>query len=335
MDIRKPRTLKLAARQHLQDPAGNPRLLVLLHTAVALGAGLLITVLDFILTRSIDSAGGLAGLQTRSMLETAQSVLQLASSVLLPFWQIGLLGAAIAFARREHTAPSTLLSGFRRFGPVLRLMLLRIVVVGAIVMFCTYAATAIFMATPLSQPVIDLLTPMLEEGSMLSDPSAMLDDAAISAVADTVMLPLIPIVMLLMAALVLPLVYRLRLSDYLIIDEPGCGALMAFGKSLKLTRRNAFSLFRIDLSFWWFYLLQGLCAAIGYADVLLPALGIGLPISQDSAFFVFYILSLFAQLLLFWYAGAYVQTTQALAYETLRNVQPEEKREAKNLPWNY
>lgn len=335
MDIRKPKELKQAAAQRLRSASGDPRMLVLLHTAVALGIGLLVTVLDFVLTRSIDATGGLSGLQLRSILSTIRSVLQMVNSVLLPFWQIGLLRAAMAFARQEHATPSHLLAGFRRFGPAMWVMLLRIVVVGAIVMFCTYAATAIFLATPLSRPAIDLLTPILSEGSILTDPTAALDDATIAAIADTVMLPLIPILMLLMAALALPLLYRLRLAEYVILDGEPCGALQALGKSLKLTRRNAFALFRIDLSFWWFYLLQGLCTAVGFADVLLSDLGIALPISQDSAFFVCYILSLFLQLALYWYAGAYVHTTRALTYDILNAVQEPPAPQPKNVPWDY
>lgn len=335
MDIRKPKTLKLAARQRLSDAPGDPRMLVLLHTAVALGAGLLVTVINFLLTRSIDASGGLAGLQTRSVLETARSVIEMASSILLPFWQIGLLRAAIAFARQEQAAPATLLEGFRRFRPVLRLMLLRLIVVTAVVMTCVYAGTLIFLATPLSQPVTELLTPLLSEGTVLSDPTATLDEATMTALTDTVMLPLIPIVMLLMAVLAMPLIYRLRLSDYILLDTDNCRARQAFGRSFRLTRRNAFSLFRIDLSFWWFYGLQLLCVAVGYADVLLPALQIPLPFSGDSAFFVCYILSLFLQLALYWYAGAYVHTTQALAYETLKQADPPERPAVQDQPWNY
>ena len=336
MDIRNPKNVKQAAKASLNAASRDPRMLVLLHTAVALGAGLLVTVLNFILTRSIDSTGGLAGLQIRSMLSTAQSVLQLASSLLLPFWQIGLLWAALAFARQQTATPTTLLEGFRRFGPVLRLLLLRMVLLFAIGMVCVYAGSAIFMMTPLARPITDLLIPMVSDASMLSDPTALLDDATMQALSQAI-LPAIPIVAVLFAALAIPVLYRLRLSEFALLDTPKAGALAAFRDSLKLTRRNVFSLFRIDFSFWWFYLGNLLCLSVGYADLLLPLLGIPLPVSQDSAFFVCYIVSLFLQLALYWHSGAYVYTTQAVTYDALKQnqQQPAPQPAPQNLPWDY
>ena len=49
MDIRNRRALKQASAQALQEAAYDPRKLVLIHTAITLGASLLVTVLHYIL----------------------------------------------------------------------------------------------------------------------------------------------------------------------------------------------------------------------------------------------------------------------------------------------
>ena len=64
-------------------------------------------------------------------------------------------------------------------------------------------------------------------------------------------------------------------------------------------RRNRLALFRLDLSFWWYYLAQFLLTALCYGDVILQAMNVSLPFNADVAFFVFYIAALLAQFALF------------------------------------
>ena len=63
----------------------------------------------------------------------------------------------------------------------------------------------------------------------------------------------------------------------------------------------------------------------------MPVLGISLPMTEDAAWLVFYVLSLLVQLALFWQGKAYVQTTWAAAYETLCR-QMEEQMAAQTQP---
>jgi hypothetical protein len=84
-------------------------------------------------------------------------------------------------------------------------------------------------------------------------------------------------------------------------------------------------MFRLDLSFWWYYLLHALLVAICYGDQLLPVLGIQLPWSKNVGFFLFYVVSLLCQLALYVAARNKVEATYVLAYDALRT--PAEKSE--------
>ena len=118
-------------------------------------------------------------------------------------------------------------------------------------------------------------------------------------------------------AILIPVSYRLRLADFRIMDEPRCRARVSLRESVRLMHRNCMSLFRLDLSFWWYFLAELLAAFLCYGDMVLPLLGISLPMHEDLAFFLFYVLGLAAQVTLLYCVGNRVQTTYALFYTTL------------------
>ena len=108
---------------------------------------------------------------------------------------------------------------------------------------------------------------------------------------------------------------KLRLADFIVLDDPRTGAFAAALKSWRLTGGHFWQLIRLDLSFWWFYALQLLLAVVAYLDMLAPMVGVVLP---ENAFLWLYLLQAAGQLVLFWWAGSYVQTTYAVTYDTLQ-----------------
>ena len=110
----------------------------------------------------------------------------------------------------------------------------------------------------------------------------------------------------------------------------------------RMTRKNRLALLRLDLSFWWYYGLLALTAVIGYLDIILPQLGIDLPMPADMAWFAFYILSLLVQMVVCWRSQSYVQTTYAAAYTVLQKKFLEQVAQQmaqqtpppQNLPWD-
>lgn len=327
MDIRDRKGLKASADQALKQAFYDPKKLALIHTGAALALSLALTVLNFILSRQIDGTGGLSGIGLRSVLSTAQSVLSVANALILPFWEMGFVAAAIAMARRESATPDILLSGFHRFGPVLRLNLLQIALYAGIAFLCVQISAGIFIMTPFSDPLLKAMEEMAVSGA------PVLDEATVSALSQMV-LPAYGIFAILFCLLAIPLSYRFRMASFALMDREQIGALRAMGVSHKMMRYNRLSLFRLDLSFWWYYLLQALSMGLGFGDMILDALGI--PFNTDVAFFGFYGIHLLCQLGLAWWMQSRVQTTYAMAYEAVRpEAEDPEPPVIKNLPWDY
>ena len=320
MDIRDRASLRQAAAQRLSQAAYSPRKLVLLHTGVSLGVSFLLSLLSFLLSRQMEGVHGLAGMESQAMLETAQTVLQLISTVALPFWQMGILCAAIRLARGEEAVPATLLGGFYRIGPVLRLQLLRTLFIAGLSVASVYTCVFTYMMTPLADPLMEAMLPMMEQSSPL-DMQLMPDEATMELIM-SYMEPLTVVATVLALIASIPLLLCMRYSDYLVMDGED-RAMAAIKRSWKMTRGNLWPILKIDLSFWPFYSLMGLSLVLGYADLLLPLVGVELPLQAEVASFLFYLLYIVVQLALYWWMGARVQTTYALCYDALyRQTQP-------------
>lgn len=316
MDIRDHRGIKAGAAEALAA-APNYRKLVLLSTGAAAVLSLTASVLSFILDEQIAGTGGLAGLGLRSILSTVQMMLSFATAALLPFWNQGFTSAALKLSRKESAGYGTLLDGFCRFGPVLRLLLLKELLCILLITGCMYVGLSVLSYTPLAFPFYDALsqTDIMNTG--------VLDEATLASLTDT-LLPMLLVCAVLCFIAIIPIFYRLRLAELRIMDEPGCGAIAAALESGRLMHHNCLALLRLDLSFWWFYLADLLIAVLCYGDMILPALGITLPFSENIAYFVFYIIGLLAQILLYWHAWGYVSASYARFYDTLRPPQTPE-----------
>lgn len=323
------------AADRLAQAAYPPKKLTLIYAAAALGVSLISVVLDWILTDQVGATGGLSGMNLRSVLETARTVLQYAGSVALIFWEFGLLYSAIRMARAETAGPASLLEGFRRFGPVLRLQLLQGFLYMGVMTVCIYAGTFIYTLSPLATPMLQILEPLMAQGQSIEQ----VQEALLQISTETLMQavwPMLVICGILCAIVLIPMFYRMRLAAWYVMDEPGTGALMAMVRSSRSMRRNRWRLFRLDLSFWWYYALLGVSAVVVYGDLLLSMAGISLPMSADIAWMVFYLLGLLVQLVVYWQACGRVQTAYAVAYDILRQEEPTipvEQPKPQKLPW--
>lgn len=310
MNVNNPRKLKAAAEDALFS-AVNANKLVLIWAAVSAALPLLVSILNFILDSQIAQTGGLSGIGLRSVLTTIQSGLSNLISFLLPFWNLGYTAVVLCFARREQAEFTTLLTGFRRFGPALRLYLLKAFLLVILCIACFYAGITLLSVTPLADPVWAIL----EQGQDMLLTGAM-DEALLNRTAQA-MMPMFLICLGLCLIIALPVFYRLRLAEFCVLDASHRSGWMAMQESRRLMHRNCLHLLRLDLSFWWFYLAQLLLSVLCYGDVILPMLGIALPFNEDVAYFVFYIAALFAQFALFYCCSNRVQTAYATFYSAL------------------
>ena len=196
-----------------------------------------------------------------------------------------------------------------------------------------YAGTYLFMLLPASDRFYEILSPVLNSATVLSD-AAVLDEATIAAAVQA-MVPMLGISAVLFLLVFIPMHYRYRMVIYRLIDQPRPGALAALRESRFMMRRNRLALFRLDLRLWWYYLLQVLMVVVLYGDTLLALLGIFLPMSGTAAYFLFMGLSLALQWAVSWFFMNRVEVTYALAYDALlpkeQEVQPSPQPPA--VPW--
>ena len=310
MNFRDRRGLKEEADHALSGAAWDPKKLMLLYTGTTAVLMLVVTVLNYVLQNQIAGTGGLSGLGLRSVLETVIQVVEVAVNLLVPFWTMGYLYCVLKMARGEQFGPGDMLQGFRNFGPVLRLTLIRSLMLGVAAMGCMYLALELFMLTPLGEPAYDILLPYVE------NTEAVLDDAALLALGEA-LIPALVLFVALLAVLVGPMYYGMRMADFALLDDPKSGAMAAIRRSKAMLHKNKLALAGLDLSFWWFYLLDGLLLCLCYGDAILPMLGVELPFDADTAYFVFYVLYLAAQVALYTALRNKVECTYAVGYDVL------------------
>lgn len=316
MDIRNRRAIRARASEALAANPGDPSLTVLVYAAIMAGSALLVTALTTVLDNQIAGTGGLSNLGTRSILSAIRRFLPLVQSIVLLGLEFGYRGATVRMARRQAVAPRTLLMGFPRFAALLRSLLLRGLLYSLLAMGCMYASTFVFMLSPLSGDLFALLEPMLTDPEALYN--ALYTDAAFLEQAYRAMLPVVPIFLVLFLAVAAPFFYQYRMTAYCLLEEPRRGAMAAMRESAQMMKHNRVSMLKLDLGFWWFYLAQGLVAAVMYGDVLLSLAGVALPWSETVSFYVFYVLALVLEAVLFCLFLNRVETTYATVYETLR-----------------
>ena len=324
MDIRK---LKQNAGESLADASYSPNRLILIHTAAMLALSLVLMALNQVLSNAMGSAGGLSGMGTQAMLSTAQVVLQLVSIAVTPFWSAGLVRAALGYARRQEVSPETLLEGFRRWKPVLSSALLMGIHYLAIGFVAMYLSVQLFMFTPFAAPMYEAAIALNADPS--ADIVALLGDSLTGMT-----VAYMGFFLVVYGLLALPIFYRYRMVNYLIVDGEGMGGLQAMLTSRIMMRRKRIKLFKLDLSFWWFYLLEfGISAlCFGY---LIP----GLPMSEDAAYWVCQIIAMGGQLALYYFAKPKLEVTYAHCYEALLAPEPEVvdpvPKAPQKHPWTY
>ncbi len=304
--------LRAGARDALDRQVDMAKRLVMIHSGVVIGLGVLLSVLSYLLNMGVEDTAGLGGIGTRAVIETLQTALGFVNLVLVPFWTMGYTSMILSVSQGKTVGMPSLFWGFRNWGVVLRSLLLQGVVYFVLAMVGAQMAGVVFMLTPASQSLFELAEQMMTAGVM--DPYAMLDEQAYL----NLCMQMLPFVLVGMLVLVVPVFYRLRFTDFALAQNPENGAIRAMLTSFRLTRKQGVAIFKLDLRFWWFYLAQLLIAALGYGDMLLPMLGVNLGIGADAAMFLFYIAGLACEFGLYVWMKNQVSAAYALAYDQLR-----------------
>jgi uncharacterized membrane protein len=321
MDLRNIREIKETSAERLAK-SPSQRKIVVIYAALTLGLMALTALLSYVLDLQMDNFGGLSNLSKRTMLSSVQSMLPFAQSLLTMCLDLGYLAAMLRIARGMYTSPQTLRLGFDRFWLLIRCAIFKGLIVAAVAFFCLYFGVMIYMLTPFSNAAVEIVAPLLSQTSVL-DASIVIDAATHAALMEA-MIPAFVICGLLMLVLGVPVLYSYRMVNYIIIDKPAISAMMALRESKRMMRGNRLALLKLDLSLWVYYAVLAVTTVICYGDLLLPMLGVQLPISEDAAYFVFYGLYLAADFAVLYFLRNRTEVCYALAYDA---VKPEQQQD--------
>lgn len=322
MNIRDTKSLKQFAAQRLAN-AREARKIVLIFGGSLTGIAVAVTLIQFLLDLQINKTGGLGSMGTRSILSTVKTVLPILEMIVSTCLSIGYLASMLRVARGQYVSPKTLRLGFDRFWVLFRKTLLETLIYLGVGIVSMYASMFIYMVTPLSRGMMTVLTPLLSGGEAM-DPVSILSDSQIYAQIVGSMLPLFVMFLVIFCLVAIPIAYRFRMADYVLIDHPEMGAFAILRESRKIMRGNCLNLLRVDLSLWWYYAAIVLVTLIGYGDVLLPLVGLSFPWSEDAVFYLFFALYQLLQLGLCLWLRNQVETTYALSYDAIRPQPPQE-----------
>lgn len=262
MVIQNYRDIRSRAAKTLSYTPWDIKKTVLVFGSVPLGVNLLLIGIDYLLNAAVGSSGGLAGMQVYNMLDTASSVLSIAFMIFQIFWAPGILYCGLMVLREQDPFPGGLLRGFRKWKTLLKFYILVYLLIIAISIVISPAVGII--ALPFMGDFMDIYAQMPETEAEII---AYLD-AIPAAEMTQAILPMLIVTLIAMIAVLLPLFYRARLAQLLILDEEQIGARAALKFSFALTKGSCMQLFRLDLSFWWYYLLLLLCNLIPYGSRL-------------------------------------------------------------------
>ena len=289
------------ATKRLQQDQGGFSRLVFIHTAITVGASLLLLLISWLST-SLTPGGGLSNMASQDMLSTIQTMLQFAIAILSPIWEASLIFCALRLIRDQEYTTRDLTAGFRRWGAILGSLILRGLIYFGFSMACYFATSILVSFVPIPASVQKDLLAFVEAPAFPMAASLYYFVAVIGI-----------IFAINLCLVLIPRVYLHRLVEYRIMDQSTCGGLQAILQSRILMKGHRRKLFLLDLSFWWYYLLEGAIAAFSLSYLFIPDLGMSLEIAT----WVFTLTSLLAQLALYYYAKPKLAISYALFYQNI------------------
>ena len=269
--------------------------------------------IEYTADTQVENYGGLSHMGIRSVLSSISMFVPVVRSLLLMCLNLGYCAAMLRVARGQYVSPKTLRAGWERFFPMLRMTLLEALLLIGLGAAASYAASAIYMISPLASGLVETLEPLLSGSA--SD-VLTLDDASMSAL-NSAMLPLLVIWGVLFAAVSIPLLYSYRMANYILIEQGHRGGRFALRESRRLMKGSRLRLLKLDLRFWWYYLLNGLAVCLCFGDLFFSRAGIHFPWSDSVSAILFYLLYLLADLAVICFFRNRVGSAYACAYDDL------------------
>jgi len=302
---------KAEAANALCQPNYSPRKIALIHTGTVAALSVLLSLLSLLLGKLADNAGGgLSNMGTQAMIASLQAILPMLVVLVQPFWNVGIQQAALHYSDNRSVAPRDLLGGFYRWKPIITSTLMIGLLYMGRVFIASFLSGQIMAFTPYANVVLEAAEAQMNNPEL--DLLALMGDQRVPF-----MLTYGLIFAGLLIAFALPLHYRYRFVNYLLLEQSGMGGMQAMFISRAMTQGRRKALFKLDLSFWWFYLAELLIAALCYGDLIMELLGMKLSMSATASSWLFLLISLVAQLALHWFAKPAVEVSWAKAFRDI------------------
>ena len=310
MSIPSAKYLKVKAANRLKT-GKEPQKVVLIYAAILAAAAMAGNLAGYLLGGQISQAVGLQGMNTRAVLSTAKVVVTIAQLLLVEGLALGYCAAMLRIARGQYASGSTLKAGLERLWLLVRTRLLEGAILTAMSFALCMVVVNIYMLTPFSNRLVLSMMPLVEAGELTTEAMLSLWSTAYQV--------LLPVTVLYVVALI-PLLWYFsavyRLVDYLLIEKPQLGALGALQESRRRMRGSMRMLLRVDLSFWWYYLLQAATKVL-YTGLILAALGVTLSVSPTVFLVAALVIYLAADFAVRYFFSNRVAVTYALFYDSL------------------
>lgn len=313
-----------ASRRLSEDGDGFAKL-VLIHSAVTAGASLLLMLVNW-LSQYMAPEGGLSNMDTQSLLSTGQILLQMIAMIAVPFWDAGLIYCSMQLIQGKRSSADGLTEGFRRWSPIASSLGIRALIYFMVSTACSFAASLFLSALPLPTSIINDVTAFMEAPAL-----------PLSSGVRLFLVAYFLIYSIGLCVLLIPRVYLHRQVVYRIMDNAPCAGLQAVLHSRILMKGHRRKLLLLDLSFWWFYLLELCITVISLGGLLFQDLGIPLPIGPEVAAWVFPIVAFLARLALRYFAKPKLVISYALFYQGVldESLKEPEPPKPQKMPWKY
>ena len=310
MDILNPQSLREAAGRAL-NRGRDPKKLVYVYAGIGFALSLLVTLGSLFLDDRISGTGGLSQLGTRAVFSTIQQLLPMVCSLAALCLEFGYLSGMMRIARGQYADHTDLKVGFRKFWPLMRLMLLQGILMLFVGILAFQVGSLIFAMTPWAGPLVEM---MMELSAM--DPASIDEQTLLSFLQQAVPMYLTVGVVFLIA--LIPVLFRLRMAMFCLLDDPNGRAMAALSASNRMMRRRFGSMLKVDLSQWLYYAATLVMTVLMYSDLLLPALGIHVPLDPLVFSLLVYGAALVLQFVIQVTLRNKVEAVYVTAYDRLR-----------------
>jgi hypothetical protein len=214
-------------------------------------------------------------------------------------------------ARGQYADHTDLKIGFRKFWPLVRLTLIQSAMYFAVLFLAVQLGSLIFTFTPWAEPLLEVLTPVLMTGEMIMEEAALQELLPL-------MMPLLITTGIVGLIAMLPVLFKLRMCCFCLLDDSKGRALAAIGESNRMLRGRFVQMLKLDLSNWVYYGAKLLVMLVLYSDLILSLLGISLPMDIQVFSLVIYVLSAALQCAVHVWLRPNAELTYLAAYDQLR-----------------